>query len=153
MPKKKPIAAPAGTRTHRARKGAQANSSPRLDGDAASKGMLIGYTRVSTIDHNLALQRDALTEAGCGKIFTEQLSGAVTDRPALRDALEFARSGETLIVWKLVRPNSRTMTSSPLRRCWPIPTSAGLKSRIASVSLPPRSTGNPAVRTANTSTI
>ena len=107
-----------------ARKGAQANSSPRLDGDAASKGMLIGYTRVSTIDQNLALQRDALTEAGCGKIFTEQLSGAVTDRPALRDALEFARSGDTLIVWKLVRPNSRTMTSSPLRRCWPIPTSA-----------------------------
>ena len=128
MPKKKPIAAPAPLRKGRgrpgARKGAQANASPRLDGEAASKGMLIGYTRVSTIDQNLALQRDALTEAGCGKIFTEQLSGAVTDRPALRDALEFARSGDTLIVWKLVRPNSRTMTSSPLRRCWPIPTSA-----------------------------
>jgi len=49
------------------------------------------------------LQRDALTEAGCGKIFTEQMSGAVTDRPALHDALEFARSGDTLIVWKLDR--------------------------------------------------
>jgi DNA invertase Pin-like site-specific DNA recombinase len=48
-----------------------------------------------------ALQRDALTEAGCAKIFTEQMSGAVTDRPALHDALEFARSGDTLIVWKL----------------------------------------------------
>jgi hypothetical protein len=70
---------------------------------APSKGMLIGYARVSTIDQNLALQRDALNEAGCGKIFTEQLSGAVTDRPALRDALEFARSGDTLIVWKLDR--------------------------------------------------
>jgi DNA invertase Pin-like site-specific DNA recombinase len=52
---------------------------------------------------NLALQRDALTEAGCAKIFTEQMSGAVTDRPALHDALEFARSGDTLIVWKLDR--------------------------------------------------
>jgi hypothetical protein len=31
---------------------------------------------------NLALQWDALAEAGCGKIFAEQLSGAVTDRPA-----------------------------------------------------------------------
>jgi DNA invertase Pin-like site-specific DNA recombinase len=51
----------------------------------------------------LALQWDALAEAGCTKIFTEQLSGAVTDRPALRDALEFARSGDTLIVWKLAR--------------------------------------------------
>ena len=61
------------------------------------------YARVSTIDQNLALQRDALTEAGCAKIFTEQMSGAVTDRPALHDALEFARSGDTLIVWKLDR--------------------------------------------------
>jgi DNA invertase Pin-like site-specific DNA recombinase len=49
------------------------------------------------------LQRDALTEAGCAKIFTEQMSGAAADRPALHDALEFARSGDTLIVWKLDR--------------------------------------------------
>jgi len=86
-----------------ARKAARATSSPRLDGEAPSKGMLIGCAWVSTIDQNLALQRDALAEAGCGRIFTEQLSGAVTDRPALHDALEFARSGDTLIVWKLDR--------------------------------------------------
>jgi hypothetical protein len=107
MPKKKLIAAPAPVRKGRGRPGARmaarATSSSRLDGDAPSKDMLIGYARVSTIDQNLALQRDALTEAGCGKIFTEHLSGAVTDRPALRDALEFARSGDTLIVWKLDR--------------------------------------------------
>jgi predicted site-specific integrase-resolvase len=71
-------------------------------GDITPKPMLIGYARVSTVDQNLALQRDALTEAGCQKIFTEQMSGAVTDRPALHDALEFARSGDTLIVWKLL---------------------------------------------------
>jgi DNA invertase Pin-like site-specific DNA recombinase len=65
--------------------------------------MLLGYARVSTIDQNLALQRDALAEAGCQKIFTEQMSGAVTDRPALHEALAFARSGDTLIVWKLDR--------------------------------------------------
>ena len=65
--------------------------------------MLLGYARVSTVNQNLALQRDALTEAGCTKIFTEQMSGAVTDRPARYDALEFARSGDTLIVWKLDR--------------------------------------------------
>ena len=58
---------------------------------------------VSIVDQNLALQRDALTEAGCQQIFTEQISGAVTDRRALHDALEFARSGDTLIVWKLDR--------------------------------------------------
>lgn len=53
-------------------------------GDITSKPMLIGYACVSTADQNLALQRDALTEAGCQKMFTEQMSGAVTDRPALR---------------------------------------------------------------------
>src|SRR5215470_18012711 len=72
-------------------------------GEITSKPMLLGYARVSTIDQNLTLQRDALTEVECGKIFTEQMSGAVTDRPALHDALEFARSGDTLIVWKLDR--------------------------------------------------
>src|ERR1700741_3304029 len=61
-------------------------------GEITSKPMLLGYARVSTVDQNLALQRDALAEAGCTKIFTEQMSGAVTDRPALHDALEFARS-------------------------------------------------------------
>src|SRR3954447_18999786 len=70
-------------------------------GGDTPKPMLLGYARVSTVDQNLALQRDALTEAGCAKIFTEQMSGAVTDRPALHDALEFARGGDTLIVWKL----------------------------------------------------
>jgi DNA invertase Pin-like site-specific DNA recombinase len=73
------------------------------DGEITSKPMLLGYARVSTVDQNLALQRDALTEAGCTRIFTEQMSGAVTDRPALHDALEFARSGDTVIVWKLDR--------------------------------------------------
>jgi DNA invertase Pin-like site-specific DNA recombinase len=65
--------------------------------------MVLGYARVSTVDQNLALQRDALAEAGCQKIFTEQISGAVTDRPALHEALAFARSGDTLIIWKLDR--------------------------------------------------
>ena len=45
----------------------------------------------------------ALAKRGCEKILTEQVSGAVADRPALHDALEFARSGDTLIVWKLDR--------------------------------------------------
>jgi AraC-like DNA-binding protein len=43
------------------------------------------------------LQRDAFAEVGYRKIFTERLSGAVTNRPALRKALEFARSGDTLM--------------------------------------------------------
>ena len=75
----------------------------RPDGEIHGPGYKIGYARVSTLDQNLALQQDALKEAGCEKIFIEQISGAVTDRPALREALEYARSGDTLIVWKLDR--------------------------------------------------
>lgn len=65
--------------------------------------MLIGYARVSTVDQNLDLQCNALTEAGCERIFTEQMSGAVADRPELMAAIGHARSGDTLVVWKLDR--------------------------------------------------
>ena len=75
----------------------------RRDGEIHGAGFKIGYARVSTLDQNLALQEDALKEAGCGKIFIEQMSGAVRDRPALLEVLYYARSGDTLIVWKLDR--------------------------------------------------
>jgi DNA invertase Pin-like site-specific DNA recombinase len=65
--------------------------------------MLIGYGRVSTDDQNLDLQQDALEKAGCEKIFTDQLSGAATDRLGLNTALEIARAGDTLVVWRLDR--------------------------------------------------
>jgi DNA invertase Pin-like site-specific DNA recombinase len=66
-------------------------------------GAIIGYASVSTLDHNPAMQRDALNDAGCAKLFIEQMSGAIYDRPALKDMLEFARAGDTIVVWKLDR--------------------------------------------------
>jgi DNA invertase Pin-like site-specific DNA recombinase len=63
--------------------------------------MLIGYARVSTRDQKAHLQLDALREAGCEKIFKETASGARRDRPELKAALDFMRSGDTLVVWKL----------------------------------------------------
>ena len=65
--------------------------------------MLIGYARVSTIDQNLDLQMDALKTAGCDKVFADKLSGAKDDRPGLQEALEYAREGDTLVVWRLDR--------------------------------------------------
>ncbi|VTZ27296.1 hypothetical protein MPC4_380025 [Methylocella tundrae] len=103
MAKKITLKAIAPIRKGRGRSAARKHPPSPLDVEGRPKGMLIGYARVSTVDQNLALQRDALTDAGCGKIFTEQMSGAVTERPALHDALEYARSGDTLVVWKLDR--------------------------------------------------
>jgi len=65
--------------------------------------VLIGYARVSTDDQNLALQRDALAAAGCEKLYEDQKSGAKVERPGLALALEVARSGDTLIIWRLDR--------------------------------------------------
>ena len=63
----------------------------------------VGYARVSTLDQNLALQLDALTTAGCAKVFEDRASGARTDRPGLQAALDYVREGDVLIVWKLDR--------------------------------------------------
>ena len=65
--------------------------------------MLIGYARISTIDQTLALQQDALTQAGCQELYTDTASGASTDRPGLAQALSHLRSGDTLVVWRLDR--------------------------------------------------
>jgi len=63
----------------------------------------IGYARISTDDQNLALQRDALTAAGCDPIYEDTKSGAKADRPGLKLALEVARAGDLLVVWRLDR--------------------------------------------------
>ena len=59
--------------------------------------MFVGYVRVSTTDQTLDLQHDALTKAGCTKIFTGTASGALTERKGLTEALTYVRAGDTLI--------------------------------------------------------
>ena len=65
--------------------------------------MLIGYARVSTQDQNLDLQIEALTKAGCKKVFDDKISGSRAERPGLTKTLEMLREGDTLVVWKLDR--------------------------------------------------
>jgi DNA invertase Pin-like site-specific DNA recombinase len=63
----------------------------------------IGYARVSTEDQSLALQLDALRQAGCERVFTEKASTAKTHRPGLSEARSHMRKGDVLVVWKLDR--------------------------------------------------
>jgi DNA invertase Pin-like site-specific DNA recombinase len=65
--------------------------------------MLVGYARVSTTEQNLDLQCDALHQAGCGRVFTDTISGAKAERPGLAAALNYVREGDVLAVWKLDR--------------------------------------------------
>ncbi len=65
--------------------------------------MLLGYARVSTDDQHLNLQHDALNQAGCDQLFDDHGSGATAERPGLRRIVEYARAGDTIVVWRLDR--------------------------------------------------
>ncbi len=66
--------------------------------------MRIGYARVSTDEQDLALQREALSVAGCEVIFEDHgASGADAARPGLEEALAKAEAGDVLVVWRLDR--------------------------------------------------
>src|ERR671933_2041019 len=65
--------------------------------------MLVGYARVSTQDQNLDLQRDALTKAGCERLFEKKSGKAGTKRPEFEAALAYLRPEDVLVVWKLDR--------------------------------------------------
>lgn len=65
--------------------------------------MLLGYARVSTDDQQTNAQLDALTEAGCERVFEEHASGGRWDRPELHRLLDQLRPGDVVVVWKLDR--------------------------------------------------
>lgn len=65
--------------------------------------MRIGYARISTLDQNLDLQIDALKKAGCDEIKTDKISGVTSERPGLEALKTMARSGDTIVVWRLDR--------------------------------------------------
>jgi DNA invertase Pin-like site-specific DNA recombinase len=65
--------------------------------------MRIGYGRVSTRDQNPEAQEDALTAAGCDRIFVDKASGKLASRPELDKALIAAREGDQFVITKLDR--------------------------------------------------
>lgn len=67
-------------------------------------GMLVGYARTSTTEQEAGLeaQRRDLDAAGCGKVFAEHVS-SVGERDRLKQALDFVREGDTLVITKIDR--------------------------------------------------
>ncbi|HCZ9668349.1 resolvase [Vibrio parahaemolyticus] len=65
---------------------------------------LIGYARVSTADQDLSAQLEALTTAGCQKIFYGKQSGKSDDnKNKLAELLHYVREGDTVVLTKLDR--------------------------------------------------
>ena len=67
--------------------------------------MVFGYARVSTAEQNLDLQLDAFLKEGIDEknIYTDKVSSSQEERKSLSKLLEYARDGDTIVVWKLDR--------------------------------------------------
>ncbi len=66
-------------------------------------GEKIGYARVSTREQNLSPQEDALSKAGCIRIFTDKISGKEFNREGLKACMDYLRSEDTLVIYRLDR--------------------------------------------------
>lgn len=60
----------------------------------------VAYIRVSSVDQNIDRQLDGLEFT---KTFTDKVSGATTERPALQDMIGYVREGDTIHVHSIDR--------------------------------------------------
>jgi DNA invertase Pin-like site-specific DNA recombinase len=74
-----------------------------MGSEIPNTGLVLGYARVSTLEQNEDLQRDALTAAGCDRLFVDKASGKHGPRPALDIMLDQLRAGDTVVIWRLDR--------------------------------------------------
>jgi len=81
-------------------------------------GEKIGYARVSTKEQNLVSQEDALNKAGCIRIFTDKISGKEFNREGLTACMDYLRSGDTLVIFRLDRLGRSVKEMLALRPQW-----------------------------------
>ena len=67
--------------------------------------MQIGYMRISKGEQTTALQEDALAKAVVERTYRDVMSGIRDDRPQFQAMLDFARPGDTIVVWIWACPN------------------------------------------------
>ena len=85
--------------------------------------MLIGYARTSTADQvaGLDAQLRDLHDAGCGQVYSEQISSVAVERPQLAACLAYARPGDAIVVTRLDLARSIThlleIVTNLQRRC------------------------------------
>lgn len=65
--------------------------------------MNIAYVRVSTIEQNEARQTEGLKKYNIDKWFTEKVSAKDSNRPKLKEMIEFARENDTIYIHSLDR--------------------------------------------------
>ena len=74
-----------------------------MSNTASTKGHLLGYARVSSVDQDTARQLEALNQLGIDLLFEDKASGKDTNRPKLKEAMIYSRTGDTLVVHSLDR--------------------------------------------------
>lgn len=87
-----------------------AEAAELLGAQVEATGQLIGYARVSTAHQDYEGQIETLKAHGVhdGLLYTDKRSGKNAERPGLREALEVAQPGDTLVVAKLDRLGRNT---------------------------------------------
>lgn len=65
--------------------------------------MKIGYIRVSTEEQNTIRQELIMNELGVEEVYIDKASGKNTDRPKLKEMLNFVRRGDVVVVESISR--------------------------------------------------
>ena len=60
--------------------------------------MIVGYVRVSTVEQNEARQLETMKKYNVEKVFSEKVSGKDTNRPKLKEMLDYVREGDTIVI-------------------------------------------------------